>query len=178
MLITCALLSTSAFNWHHKLGHPSLPLFQSLIKQFDLPVIKPIHVDCESCHKAKRQKLSFPLSCTTTSALFELLHLDVWGPTPISSFKGFRYYLLVIDDFTRFSWLFPMHYKCDAKVRLLSSKLLCKLSLIPVQRILGQIMGENFVNNYLSQLFLFVGIIHQTSCPHTAEQNGVVKRKH
>lgn len=39
-------------------------------------------------------------------------------------------------------------------------------------------MGENFVNNYLSQLFLFVGIIHQTSCPHTAEQNGVVKRKH
>lgn len=108
VLITCALLSTSAFNWHHKLGHPSLPLFQSLIKQFDLPVIKPIHVDCESCHKAKRQKLSFPLSCTTTSAPFELLHLDVWGPTPLFLLsKGFDIICLLLMISLGFLGYFP-----------------------------------------------------------------------
>lgn len=59
---------------------------------------------------AKSHKLPFARSESVSSEPFELVHMDVWGPSPVPSNKGFRYYLLVIDDYTRYSWLFPLHY--------------------------------------------------------------------
>lgn len=46
-------------------------------------------------------KLPFSLSNTQTIAPFQLVHMDVWGPSPVASNKGFKYYLLVIDDFCK-----------------------------------------------------------------------------
>lgn len=89
--------------WHQKLGHPSLPLFHALIKQHELPVSVCSVMNCNVCNQAKSHKLAFPLSVTRSTVPFELIHMDVWGPSPVPSHKGFRFYLVIVDDFSRYT---------------------------------------------------------------------------
>lgn len=170
--------TSSTMLWHQRLGHPSSTLFLPLIKQLALPVPKLAQVQCTSCHVAKSHKLQFPLSVSHSSVPFQLVHADVWGPSPIPSFQGFKYYLLLIDDCTRYSWLFPLHYKSQVKDKLVQFKAFVSTQFKTSIQIVRSDNGGEFINNYLLTLFLNAGMLHQTSCPHTPEQNGVVERKH
>lgn len=174
------LLSTtdSAMLWHRRLGHPSLPLFHALIKQNNLPVIRPYEFHCTECNMAKSHKLQFSVSTSHTTAPFQLVHMDVWGPSPIPSNKGFRYYLLVIDDFTRYSWLFPPHYKSEVKHKIAQFKAFVSNQFHTSIQIVRSDNGGEFINHFLLHLFLTTGVLHPTTCPHTPEQHGVVERKH
>lgn len=49
----------------------------------------------------------------TTTTPFEILHTDVWGPSSVCSIDGFKYYLLIVDDYTKFTWIFPMTVKSE-----------------------------------------------------------------
>lgn len=169
---------SSAMLWHRRLGHPSPPLFHALINQLSLPISKSVMLNCSCCNMAKSHKLQFPLSISKTTAPFQLVHMDVWGPAPIPSNKGFRYYLLVIDDFSRYSWLFPVHYKSEVKQKIAEFKSYVSTQFHTSIKIVRSDNGGEFVNHFLLHLFLSTGVLHQTSCPHTPEQNGVVERKH
>lgn len=52
----------------------------------------------------------------TSTAPLELVHCDVWGPSPKVSFLGFKYYIVFIDDFSRYRWIYPLKTKSDALV--------------------------------------------------------------
>ncbi|XP_058208222.1 uncharacterized protein LOC131321235 [Rhododendron vialii] len=173
-----SISSPSAMLWHQKLGHPSLLLFQALIKQHSLPVSKPQLVNCRCCNMAKSQKLQFSVSVSATSSPFQLIHMDVWGPSPIPSHKGFRYYLLLVDDFTRFTWLFPFHYKSEVKKVIAQFQAYVSTQFHTTVQTFRSDNGGEFINHFPLVLFLTKGIIHQTSCPHTSEQNGLAERKH
>ena len=56
----------------------------------------------------KMTKLPFAHSNSCTTYPIELVHSDVWDPTPITSINGHRYYVIFVDDFTRFTWFFPL----------------------------------------------------------------------
>nr|GEV25430.1 ribonuclease H-like domain-containing protein [Tanacetum cinerariifolium]GEX75113.1 ribonuclease H-like domain-containing protein [Tanacetum cinerariifolium] len=56
---------------------------------------------CEVCHKAKQTRKPFPLNDHKTISLRDLINLDVWGPYRVTSIEGFRYFLTVVDDYTR-----------------------------------------------------------------------------
>lgn len=170
--------STSSELWHRRLRHHSTPLFVSLIKQFSLPVDKVVSFDCNSCRMAKSHKLKFPISETHTTAPFQLVHMDVWGPSPVASNKGFKYYLLVLDDFSRYSRLSSMHYKSEVKLKISEFKAYVQNQFGTSIKIVRSDNGGEFINHFLLHLFLSTAVIHQTTCPHTPEQNGVVKRKH
>ena len=58
-------------------------------------------------------KLPFPKSFFIASSPFELIHYDLWGPAPIPSVNGFKYYVLFIDHFTRFTWVFLLNSKSE-----------------------------------------------------------------
>lgn len=66
---------------------------------------------CEFCRYGKSCKLPFKSSETVSTRPLELLHSDVCGPTPIPSVYGFIYYVLFVDDFSKFAWLFPLKSK-------------------------------------------------------------------
>ena len=71
-----------------------------------------IHVNnCDSCSIVKSHKLPFTLSEKSTTAPFQLIHSDLWGPTTVPSFVGFRYYICFVDDFTKYTWLYPLKHK-------------------------------------------------------------------
>lgn len=170
---------SSTLQWHQKLGHPHSASLQHLVHQFQLPIPKPFHLDCTSCNVAKSHKLPFTLSDFHAQSPFELMHMDVWGPAPVSSFNGFKYYLVIIlDDFTRYIWLFPMHYKSDVKTILTQFCAHVNTQFNCIIKSFRSDNGGEFINKYLCQLFLDYGLIHQTSCPHTPEQNGRAERVH
>ena len=56
---------------------------------------------------------SFPNSQFVATSPFELVHSDLWGPAPINSVDGFRYYVLFIDHYTRFTWLYLLKSKSE-----------------------------------------------------------------
>lgn len=49
----------------------------------------------------------------TSSKPLELIYTDVWGPSPITSVDGFRYYLIFVDHYTKYVWFFPLKWKSD-----------------------------------------------------------------
>ncbi|GKA26417.1 ribonuclease H-like domain-containing protein [Tanacetum coccineum] len=66
---------------------------------------------CEVCHKAKQTRDPFPISEHKSTCLGELIHLDVWGPYKVISREGFRYFLTIVDDFSRSVWVYLLKTK-------------------------------------------------------------------
>jgi hypothetical protein len=58
-------------------------------------------------------QLSFPASNKRVTAPFALVHSDLWGPAPVQSFTGFKYYLVLVDEFTKFTWVYLLKHKSD-----------------------------------------------------------------
>lgn len=59
---------------------------------------------CDVCSLARLSKLSFPISHITFKRIVELIHVDTWGPYKDPVYKGFKYFLSIIDDFSRGTW--------------------------------------------------------------------------
>lgn len=112
------------------------------------------------------------------NAVFDLVHVGVWGPYKFPTHNGFRFFLTVVDDRPRIVWLFLLKFKSDVFVTLKSFFALVKNQFdTQVKRIISDNRTE-FCNNECKTMFASVGIIHECSCPHTPQQNGVVERKH
>lgn len=90
--------------WHKRLGHPSAASLTRMSNNFLPSCNKPLHPlgSCEACQLGRQARLPFPDSMSFTTFPFQLVHCDLWT-SPIASFSGFKYYLIVMDDFTHFS---------------------------------------------------------------------------
>ena len=98
--------------WHYRLGHTSLERLHVLSKQYSFITVDTHHV-CDTCSRAKQRKLPFTLSNIVTSAIFDLVHFDIWGPCSIISMHGFRYFLTIVDDYSRYTWVILLHNKSE-----------------------------------------------------------------
>ncbi|XP_078445756.1 uncharacterized protein LOC144714839 [Wolffia australiana] len=109
---------------------------------------------------------------------FDLVHCDVWGPSRVSSPSHFRYYIVFVDDFSRLSWVYLLHDRTDvlSSVRQFLQEISTQYSSTP--KILRTDNALEFVQSALQDLCSSRGIIHQTTCPYTSQQNGVAERKH
>jgi hypothetical protein len=97
--------------WHSRLGHPANNTLSRLISNKCLLMNGNNSIPfCNSCPLGKSTKLPFQLSDSISKFSLELIHSDVWT-SPIISIKGSKYYVLFVDDFSRYSWIFPMQYK-------------------------------------------------------------------
>ena len=106
-----SLHSTST--WHHKLGHPYPAIMKHLTVNHQLPIKVPSSHECSSCYCAKSHKLPFSNHHIRSTRPLELIYSDVWGPTPIRSLDGYLYYVIFIDHFSKYVWLYPMKNKSD-----------------------------------------------------------------
>jgi GAG-pre-integrase domain len=93
---------------HKRVGHPSEKNLKTMFNFANLDCN-----NCEVCKLAKHTKLSFCDSKTNSSEPLELVHSDVWGPAPISSYNDYRYFMIFIDVYSRATWLYLMKNKSE-----------------------------------------------------------------
>ena len=160
--------------WHYRLGHLYKKILDQLSKSYD-----DIHYDslnvCAPCHLAKQHKLPFPLSKTRIDNAFDPLHLDIWRPFGTPSIHGHKFFLFVVDDFTRHTWVFLMKSKSETSGLLNSFVMLTKNQFNQSIKIMRTDNDQEFC---WLEFYEKHGIIHQKTCVETPQQNSIVERKH
>lgn len=102
---------------HQRLGHPAIHILKTVMKHCntfaDLNKTSNL-LFCTACQLGKNHLQHFGSVKTKTTAPLQLIYADLWGPSHITSTQGYNYYLSILDDFSRFTWLFPLKAKSDA----------------------------------------------------------------
>ena len=162
--------------WHRHLGHPSFHTMKKLMPSLFIAMnVSDFH--CETCVLAKSHRVSYPPSISQSAIPFELIHSDVWGPSKVPTRTGMRYYVLFIDDCTRLSWVVFLKSKSDVFGAFQAFRTLIQTQFNGVIRVLRSDNGGEYVSHEFQKFCQTHGIIHQTTCPQTPEQNGVSERK-
>jgi hypothetical protein len=101
--------------WHVRLSHVSHSIISLLNKKRQLCVTSLLSILTifSSCQLAKIHRLPFQHNDKRASHVLDFIHCDLWGPSPISSNLGCKYYVIFVDDHSRFTWLYPLKFKSD-----------------------------------------------------------------
>ena len=109
---------------------------------------------------------------------FQLLHIDVWGPFNTTTYDGNKFFVTIVDDCTKMLWLFLIKLKSDVCVVLQNFFCLVQTQFHSKVQVIRTDNGSEFVNAECNKLFTSLGIVHQRTCIHTPQQNGIAQRKH
>uniref|UniRef100_A0A2N9H8F5 Integrase catalytic domain-containing protein n=1 Tax=Fagus sylvatica TaxID=28930 RepID=A0A2N9H8F5_FAGSY len=167
--------------WHQRLGHPSDRVLISAIPSLSSCISvnnKHVQHHCKHCLIGKMHKLPFVPSQFQSTHPLELVHSDVWGPAPINSSNGYRFYLLFVDAYSRFSWLYLLKRKSDVLNTFKHFQASVENLLSQKIKVLRTDCGGEYTSNEFNAHCASHGITHHFSCPHTPQQNGLVERKH
>ncbi|GJY92036.1 retrovirus-related pol polyprotein from transposon TNT 1-94 [Tanacetum coccineum] len=168
--------------WHRRLGHANMRLIQSLSSKElvrNLPKLKYDKHFCDACKIRKQAHASHKAkNIVSTKRCLELLHMDLFGPSAIKSYGGNLYTLVVVDDYSRYTWTRFLKTKNEAfeKFEILSRKIQNQLgsSIIAIRTD----HGREFDNEVQFGAYCDAqGITHNFSAPRTPQSNGVVERK-
>ena len=109
-LLAHGSLDHQLWMWYRRLRHPSLGYLKHLF-----PSLNNCNVtlNCEAYVQAKSHKHTYSPSLTNSIKSFSLIHLDVWGPAPVSNTHGLSYFVLFVDDCTRMSWVYFLKHKSE-----------------------------------------------------------------
>ena len=114
--------------WHHRLGHVSRAVLSkiSAVKEF---VSFDEQQICVTCPLAKFSKLSYDKSFSYADGIFDLVHVDTWGPYRTPTREKYKYFLTVVDDHFRMVWVYLMQHKSEFFSKIRHSITMCTISL-------------------------------------------------
>jgi hypothetical protein len=164
--------------WHARLGHPQHRVLRHLLPQFSSPSNSSAPKFCKDCIQGKMTQLPFHSSNTSADFPLQIVYSDVWGPAPITSVNGFRYYVSFIDSYSCFTWFFPLKHKSQVLPSFIHFKNTMENLLGTSIKIFHIDCGGEYSKNDFQSFCSSHGILHQFTCPHTSQQNGVSERKH
>ena len=104
---------SSLLQWHRRLGHAFANKLQPLLSRGLLGSTKNDSFHCLHCQLAKQPALSFNHSTSFSASPFDLVHTDIWGPSPILSMSSYQYYVIFIDDYSRYTWIYFLKQRSD-----------------------------------------------------------------
>ncbi|GKD17428.1 retrovirus-related pol polyprotein from transposon TNT 1-94 [Tanacetum coccineum] len=174
--------SSQAWLWHRHLSHLNLDTINLLSKNnivTGLPKLKFIkdHL-CSSCELGKAKRKSFHTKTTPSSKRrLQLLHMDLYGPMQVESINGKKYVLVIVDDYSRYTWTNFLRSKDETPAVLIDFLTLVQRGLHAKVRIVRTDKDTEFLNKTLHAYFVKEGIRHETSTARKPEKNSVVKRR-
>ncbi|CAI7794128.1 unnamed protein product [Closterium sp. NIES-54] len=182
-------VSAQTLLWHHCLGHPSLPRLHGMHSRLlvsglprSLPPLSPSPAPpCFACVEGQQRTAPQSSSFPPTTAPLQTLHMDVWGPARVSGQSRERYFLLVVDDYTRYTTVFPLRSKGQVVDVLIPWIRTVRLQLrerfghdLPVLRLHSDRGGE-FSSNLLREICRGEGILQSFTLPDSPQQNGIAE---
>ncbi|CAI7912780.1 unnamed protein product [Closterium sp. NIES-54] len=188
---SCRPLSHETLLWHHRLGHPSLHHLRGMASRSlvsglprSLPPLPPGPAPtCVPCVEGRQRAAPHSSEFPPTEAPLQTLHMDVWGPARVRGQGHERYFLLVVDDYSRYTTVFPLRRKGEVTEVLIdwirsTHRQLSESfgSDLPVLRLHSDRGGE--FSSDLLRAFCRAEGIHQTfTFPASPQQNGIAERR-
>ncbi|GJW76472.1 putative ribonuclease H-like domain-containing protein [Tanacetum coccineum] len=180
-LVAKATLDESML-WHRRLGHINFKNINKLVKDNLARGLPSKHFEndqtCVACLKGKQHKASCKskIQNSISQPLF-MLHMDLFGPTFVSSLMNKKYCLVVTDDYSRFTWVFFLASK-DETSDILKSFITQIENLVDKKvKIIRCDNGTEFKNRVMSEFCEKKGIKREFSVARTPQQNGVAERR-
>ncbi|GJS90254.1 retrovirus-related pol polyprotein from transposon TNT 1-94 [Tanacetum coccineum] len=172
---------TQAWLWHRRLSHLNFDYINLLSKKdvvIGLPKLKYVKDQlCSSCEVSKAKRSSFKTKAVPSSkGRLNLLHMDLCGPMRVASINGKKYILVIVDDYSRYTWTLFLRSKDETPEVLKDFLTMIQRNLQALVISVRTDRGTEFLNKTLNAFFKQEGIEHQTSTPRTPEQNGIVER--
>ncbi|CAI7750329.1 unnamed protein product [Closterium sp. NIES-53] len=188
---SCRLLSHQTLLWHHRLGHPSLPRLRGMASRVlvyglprSLPPLPPGPAPtCVPCVEGRQRAAPHSSEFPPTEAPLQTLHMDVWGPARVRGQGHERYFLLVVDDYSRYTTVFPLRSKGEVTEVLIDWIRAARLRLresfgsdFPVLRLHSDRGGE-FSSALLGAFCRARGIRQTFTLSASPQQNGIAERR-
>ncbi|KAH9323855.1 hypothetical protein KI387_018494, partial [Taxus chinensis] len=162
--------------WHKRLGHVS---FENIVKLSakgcirHMPtIVKPTDTLCKACLHGKQTRRSFKSKEYSTTRPLELIHIDLYGPTRTEGINGEVYFMLLIDDYTRMTWVACLKKNLEALDRFKKFKALVENEKNKKIKCLRSERGEELWSNEFDEFCEENGIRRQFSSTRTPQQNG------
>nr|GFB11805.1 retrovirus-related Pol polyprotein from transposon TNT 1-94 [Tanacetum cinerariifolium] len=176
------MIDENSMFWHRRLGHANMRLIQSLASKElvrNLPKLKFDQHFCDSCKSRKQANASQKAkNIVSTTRCLVLLHMDLFGPSVVRSYEGNRYTLVIVDDYSRYTWSRFLKDKTEAfdQFKIFSKKIQNQLVCIIVSVRIDH--GREFDNEVqFGELCNANGVTHNFPAPHTPQSNGVLEKK-
>ncbi|GJZ26283.1 retrovirus-related pol polyprotein from transposon TNT 1-94 [Tanacetum coccineum] len=180
--ICLATIDENSTLWHRRLGHVNMCLIQSLASKELVRNLSRFKFDqyfCNACKVGKQAHTSHKAkNLVSTTRCLELLYMDLFGPSAVRSYGGNCYTLVIVDDYTRYTWTRFLKDKTEAfdQFEIFSKKIQNQLGCTIVS--IRTDHGREFDNELqFGEFFNANGITHNFSAPRTPQSNGVVERK-
>src|SRR6187551_29684 len=180
---TCLVAKSSlGWLWHRRLAHVGMRNLAKLQKDEHILGLTNVVFEkdrlCSACQAGKQVGAPHPpKNILTSSKPLKLLHMDLFGPVAYVSIGGNKYGLVIVDDFSRFTWVFFLQDKSEARTII---KRFIKRAQNEFELKIKHIRSDNgteFKNTNVEEFLDEEGIKHELSAPYTPQQNGVVERK-
>ncbi|RVW35322.1 Retrovirus-related Pol polyprotein from transposon TNT 1-94 [Vitis vinifera] len=163
--------------WHRRLGHMSEKGLSILSKQGLISGAETGKLKfCETCVMGKQRRVKFSMGSHTTNGVLEYIHSDLWGPSPVESYSGCRYYVTFIDDFSRKVWVYFLKAKDEVFGKFKEWKTMVEKRTGKVVKTLRTDNGLEFCNKDFDEFCRKEGIVRHRTVRHTPQQNGVAER--
>jgi transposase InsO family protein len=182
-LDACLIAKTSmGWLWHRRLAHVGMKNLHKLLKGEHVLGLTNVCFEkdrpCAACQTGKQVgSTHHNKNVMTTSRPLELLHMDLFGPIAYLSIGGSKSGLVIVDDFSRFTWVFFLQDKSETQGTL---KRFLRRAQNEFELKVKKIRSDNrseFKNLQVEEYLEEEGIKHKFSAPYTPQQNGVVERK-
>jgi transposase InsO family protein len=182
-LDTCLIAKTNmGWLWYRRLAHVGMKNLHKLLKREHILGLTNVHFEKDrvssACKAGKQVGTQHPhKNIMTTDRSLELLHMDLFGPIAYISIDGSKYCLVIVDDYSRFTWVFFLQEKSQTQETLKGFLRRAQNEFgLRIKKIRSD-NGTEFKNSQLQGFLEDKGIKLEFSSPYTLQQNGVVERK-
>nr|GEZ40111.1 hypothetical protein [Tanacetum cinerariifolium] len=166
--------SQSLLNWLSHLNFDYINLLSKKDIVIGLPKLKYVKDQlCSSCEFSKAKRSSFKSMVVLSSKRrLKLLHMNLCGPVWVASINGKKYILVIVDDYSRYTWTLFLRSRDETPEMLKNFLTMIQRSLQAPVIIVRTDRGTEFLNKTLNAFFKEEGIEHQTSIARTPKQKG------
>jgi hypothetical protein len=161
-----SFVASSTPLWHRRLGHPGHETLSKLASVIAMCNKDARSTLCHACQLSRRVHLPFRTSTSRVVNNFDLIRCDSWT-SPILSVSGYKYYLVILDNYSHYLWTFPLRLKSDTFPTLTHFFAYVKTQFGITIKDVQCDNGREFDNSSSRTFFLTHGVLRM-SCPYTS----------